>query len=51
MAPGSYLSSIAGVQLLESFPFSAQGQRALLMTPATGKQVKRVDRELLGHSC
>lgn len=32
-ASGSYLSGTAGVGLQESFPFSAQGQRALLMTP------------------
>lgn len=39
-ASGSHLSGTAGVGLLESFPFNAQGQRALLMTPTPESRLR-----------
>lgn len=38
----SYLSGAAGVGLLESFPFRAQGQRALLMLPTPENRLREL---------
>lgn len=43
-AAGCHWTGIAGVQLLESFPFSAQGQRAVLMTPAPEGRLRGLTR-------